>query len=144
MVPNCLCITLIDFLRTKLLSARKGTLAIVFACERFHDFVYGHHIEILSDHMSLKLILNKPLAKSPARLQRFQLRLQRYNFTITYHQGKHMYVADTLSRAPLKDTTPEISQEDFTAFVDSVMDNLPISDNRLNQFKEETKNDLIL
>ena len=125
-------------------SLERETLAIVFACERFHEYVYGRHFSVLSDHLPLKSIFNKPLSKSPARLQRFRLRLQRYDFTVNYQQGKLMYVADTLSRAPLAESTPEILPDDIDTYVYSVYDNLPISSNRLNQFQKETELDTTL
>ncbi len=125
-------------------SLERETLAIVFACEKFHEYVYGREFGVISDHMPLKSIFNKPLSKSPARLQRFRLRLQRYDFTVQYRQGKHMYVADALSRAPLKDTTPELRPKEIHAHVYSVYNNLPISQNRLNQFQKETESDSTL
>jgi len=122
----------------------RETLAIVFSCERFHEYVYGRHFIVLSDHLPLKSIFNKPLSKSPARLQRFRLRLQRYDFTVQYQQGKLMYVADTLSRAPLADSTPEIPSSELNTYVHSIMDNLPISQNRIDQFQKETEADPVL
>lgn len=51
-----------------------------------------------TDHKPLVSIFNKPLYKIPARLQRFMLRLQCYDFDVRYKPGKYLYVADTLSR----------------------------------------------
>ena len=42
---------------------------------------------------------------APKRLQRMLLRLQKYNLEIGFKPGQHMYLADTLSRAPLPITT---------------------------------------
>ena len=49
----------------------------------------------------------KNLADAPVHLQRMLPRLQDYDFTIKYHQGEEMVVADTLSRYSPKDT-PQI------------------------------------
>ena len=49
----------------------------------------------------------KNLADAPVRLQRMLLRLQDYDFTIKYHPGEEMVIADTLSRYSPEDT-PEI------------------------------------
>lgn len=43
--------------------------------------------------------MQKQLCKAPARLQRMLLQLQKYDLNIAYTPGKHMYIADTLSRA---------------------------------------------
>ena len=57
----------------------KELLAVVFACERFHQYTYGRDVTVESD--------NKPLACAPSRFVRMLLRLQRYNVQITYVQG---------------------------------------------------------
>ena len=46
----------------------------------------------------------KNLADAPVHLQRMLLRLQDYDFTINYHQGEEIVVADTLSRYSPEDT----------------------------------------
>ena len=70
----------------------KEMLSIVFSCERFKEYVYVQKFEILIDHLPLRSIFDKPLWKSPAQLQRFLLRLQRYNFNMKYLRGKHLVI----------------------------------------------------
>uniref|UniRef100_A0A8C7ZN50 Gypsy retrotransposon integrase-like protein 1 n=1 Tax=Oryzias sinensis TaxID=183150 RepID=A0A8C7ZN50_9TELE len=77
----------------------KELLAIVFATKRFHQYVYGRPVTVQSDHKPLEAIMRKPLSKAPARLQGMLLQLQRYELTVTYTPGKHMFIADALSRA---------------------------------------------
>lgn len=77
----------------------KELLAIVFAAKRFHQYIYGRAVKVQTDHKPLEIIAQKPLSKASARLQRMFLQLQRYDLNITYTPGKHMYIADTLSRA---------------------------------------------
>ena len=60
----------------------KELLAVLFGCERFHQFVYGSEVTIISDHKPLESIMKKLLSKAPARLQRMLLRLQRYNINL--------------------------------------------------------------
>jgi hypothetical protein len=74
-------------------------LSVVFGCERFHSYLYGRHFSILNDHQPLKTIFNKSITSCPPRIQRFMLRLQRYDFELSYAPGKTMVVADALSRA---------------------------------------------
>ena len=119
----------------------RETLAIVYACERFHEYVYGQDFVVVSDHQPLKSIFNKPLSKSPARLQRFRLRLQKYSFNVEYQRGKFMFVADALSRAPTDDPDSEISDEELDACINAITENMPISDSRLSQFVKETQSD---
>ena len=56
-------------------------------------------------------------------------------------KGSLLTVADTLSRASLKDCTPEISDEDLKCFVHTITSNYLISESRMKQFQEKTLND---
>ena len=91
--------------------------------------------------MPLKSIFKKSIIKSPPRIQRFLLRLQRYNFEMHYIQGSRLTVADTLSRAALKNCSPEIEDEEMRFYVHSVVSKYLISANRLSQFQKETEKD---
>ncbi|GFO40418.1 retrovirus-related pol polyprotein from transposon gypsy [Plakobranchus ocellatus] len=63
---------------------KRELLAVVFALERFHTYVYGKHVTIFSDHKPLENIQYKNLAKAPPRLQRLLLRIQPYNSKQTW------------------------------------------------------------
>ena len=119
-------------------------MSIVFACEKFSDYTYGHRFDVCNDHMSLKGIFHKPLSKAPARIERFSLRLQRYNFYMHYVRGKLLYVPDTLSRASLQEDKSEIPEGDLESYVHSIIFNMPISESRFLEFQEETTNDKVL
>ena len=85
----------------------KECLAIVFACERFNQYIFGREsISVQSDHKPLETIFKKPLTAAPKRLQGMLLRLQKFNLKIGYKKGTEMFLADTLSRAPLLDVGP--------------------------------------
>ncbi|KAK3732551.1 hypothetical protein QZH41_017842, partial [Actinostola sp. cb2023] len=85
----------------------KELLAVVFGCERFHQYIYAKEVTVETDHRPLVSIITKSLDKAPARLQRMLLRLQRYNIDLQYKPGKELYTADTLSRAHLPTTGDE-------------------------------------
>ena len=76
----------------------KEMYAILFGCEHFHQYIYGRHITVVTDHKPLEPITRKPLAAAPARLQRMMLLLQRYDMTVVHRAGKNISAADTLSR----------------------------------------------
>ena len=80
----------------------REALACVWACERFHLYVYGAPFTLITDHKPLVHIFNNPKTKPPARLERWNLRLQPYNFTVRYEPGK-TNPADYISRHPLQD-----------------------------------------
>lgn len=74
----------------------KETLAIVFECERFHQYIYSKDFIVESDHKPLEAIFKKPLYECPARLQRMRMRLLQYDAKIVYKPGKELYLADYL------------------------------------------------
>ncbi|CAC5379297.1 unnamed protein product [Mytilus coruscus] len=82
----------------------KELLAVVFGMEKFHQYTYGRKVYVESDHKPLESLYKKPLYHAPKRLQRMFLRLQRYDIELKYKQDKYMYIADTLSRAYLRNT----------------------------------------
>ena len=61
----------------------KEGVALVWACERFNLYVYGREFELETDHKPLQYIYNASL-KPSAQLERWVLRLQRYNFKVVY------------------------------------------------------------
>lgn len=81
----------------------KELLAIVYGCAKFDRYLYGQKVIVHTDHKPLVSIFNKSLADIPQRLQRMMLKLQSYDLKLVHVPGKHMYIADTLSRASIKD-----------------------------------------
>ena len=91
----------------------KETLAIVHACTKFDQYRYDkENITVESDHKPLESIFKKDILKSPKRLQRMLLFLQKYDLKVTYKKGTEMYIADTLSRAFLKTNSESENSED--------------------------------
>ena len=115
---------------------------MIFGLERFHQYTYGHHVTVQTDHKPLKSIVSKPLYKAPKRLQRMLLRLQKYHVTLGYRPGKQMQLADTLSRAYL----PGNPQDHIKKEVESVnmVNQLPVTDARKQTIKIETASDTAL
>ena len=120
----------------------KETMAIVFGTQRFHDYIYGKHFTVESDHKPLQPIFSKPIANAPPRIQRFRLKLQKYDMTIQFTPGRNLPVADALSRAYL----PQLPEDELNleSQVHMVLSNLPISDKMLNTFQTETDKDQVL
>ena len=79
----------------------REALACIWGCEKFHLYVYGAPFTLITNHKPLIHIFNNPKAKPPARLERWNLRLQPYNFTVRYEPGK-TNPADYISRHPLQ------------------------------------------
>ena len=121
----------------------KKALALVWACEKFADYVIGKHIQIETDHKPLVPLLGTTqLDRLPLRVLRFRLRLTRFDYTIAHIPGMYLYTANTLSRAPSK--TVECVYEDdkdVEIFVETLVEQLPVSKERIEQFRKAQKDD---
>ena len=75
----------------------KECLSLMYACEKFHEYVYGTTFLGETDHKPLVSIHQKSLCDMTPRLQRMFLRLRRYDLKLDYTPGKFLVIADTLS-----------------------------------------------
>ncbi|KAL2080774.1 hypothetical protein ACEWY4_024567 [Coilia grayii] len=113
-------------------------IELVFGCDKFYQYLFGRTFEVEADHKPLEVIMKKPLAETPLRLQKMLLRLQKYNMTVKYKKGKELYVADALSRNFLKETDENENSDDVQLC--AVMC-LPIAPERLQEISTETEKD---
>ena len=91
----------------------KEALAIIFSVGKFHDYIYGRHFTLYSDHTPLQYLLNesKPLpTMASSRIQRWAITLSTYSYTIKHKPGKQLSHADALSRLPLTDQPSLVPQ----------------------------------
>lgn len=67
----------------------KEFLSIYVAVTKFHYLVYGRKFVVFNDSKPLESLMHKPVHKimSP-RLQRFRIKLLKYDVTIKYRQGR--------------------------------------------------------
>ena len=72
---------------TKYAQIEKELLAIVFAVEKFHQYIYGSEVIVQSDHKPLENIFKKLIYKSVPRIQLMRMRLMRYNLSVGYKKG---------------------------------------------------------
>ena len=79
----------------------KEALSIVWAVEHFHLYLFGHSFTLITDHKPLETIYGHNKAKTSARIERWILRLQPYDFSVVYKSGASN-PADYMSRHPTK------------------------------------------
>lgn len=91
----------------------KESLAVVWACEHFHTFIYGKHFTLITDHQALITIFGNPRAKMPPRIERRGIRLQEYTYTIIHKPGKAANPAGYMSRHPkaMSKSNPSLAEE---------------------------------
>ncbi|UYV63288.1 K02A2.6-like [Cordylochernes scorpioides] len=116
----------------------KELLAIVFGCERFQYYIWGNDVIVETDHKPLLSIVKKPLEKLSPRLQRMVLRLMRFQISLNFTPGKNMFVADHLSRDPLKD---EVDTSYLEGQTESVHMLLVTTDEKIKRIQNETHGD---
>ena len=109
-------------------------------------YLLGRLFHKETDHKPLAPLLStKNLHALPPRVLRFRLRLTRYDFTIAYTPGKHLYIPGTLSRAPISSSDDSVDlQESVEAFILSVVLTLPATPNRLASLQAAQTQDEIL
>ena len=91
----------------------KEALAIVCAVERFNLYLFGMQFELESEHKPLECIYGYK-SKPSARIERWVLRFQGYNFKVVYRPGK-TNIADVLSRLNLKVNRDHGEKYDYVA-----------------------------
>ena len=117
----------------------REAVAIVWAVEHYHLFLFGANFTLITDHKPLELIYGSPKSKPSARIERWVLRLQPYDFAAVYKSGTDNS-ADYMSRHPTKFSTRK--QERITeAYVNFVARNAVPKAMTLTEIQEATNND---
>ena len=95
----------------------KEGLSCIFGIKKFHNYLFGHQFELVTDHKPLLGLLKEDRPTSPqasARIKRWSLFLAGYEYTLTFRNTKAHANADALSRLPLPvepaqtETPPEL------------------------------------
>ena len=113
-------------------------MGIVWVCERFRIYVYGRQFELETDDKPIECILGR-LSKPSARIERWVLRLQGYDYKVVYLPGKASIV-DALSR--LNQVNPkDTSGEDIDCVMAVAQERLPVALS-VKQVEEVSESDL--
>ena len=80
-------------------------LAVSWAVQKFHHYLYGTSFTLQTDQKPLQAILSKSLVEATPWMQRLLLPTIPYDMAVEYIKGETNLIADCLSRAPVpKDT----------------------------------------
>jgi hypothetical protein len=117
----------------------REALAIVWAMERLQ--IYLRRV-VNTDCKPIELILGNPKSKPPARIERWNLRIQDFDFDIMYTKGSDN-PSDFLSRHPCQETDNkhEMSAEQYVNFL--TMHAVPKA-MTIQEIQEATKHDKTL
>lgn len=122
----------------------REALAVVWGMEHLNIYLYGHPVEVYTDHKPLLGIFGNPSSKTSARLERWSLRLQPYDIKLHYRAG-HDNPADYLSRHPLKATETGRREEKVAEeYVQYVSVNAVPKAMTIEELKNATQGDLTL
>ena len=86
----------------------REALAVAWGTEKFHLYIYGKSVEIITDHKPLEGLFNNPRSKPNARIERWLMRMQdKYDYKVIYRPGKNPEnPADYMSRYMVERTRP--------------------------------------
>ena len=116
-------------------------LSLVWGIEHFRLFLIGSEFDVITDHKALESTFNNPKSKPPARIERWMMRLQPYNYKVIYKKGS-LDESDYMSRHPVSGPH-EISDEGeiAEAYVNFIVNHAVPKSMTLNEIQEETIKD---
>uniref|UniRef100_A0AAZ3QB26 Reverse transcriptase/retrotransposon-derived protein RNase H-like domain-containing protein n=1 Tax=Oncorhynchus tshawytscha TaxID=74940 RepID=A0AAZ3QB26_ONCTS len=121
----------------------KEALGLIWACERFRDFLIGQHFQLETDHKPLQSLLgNQYWDNLPPQMQRFRMRLMTYSYMIAHVPGNRLWNADTLSLAPVKAKATAAKMELMertNTYVNAIMEQLPAIVSYIDNLREQLK-----
>ena len=103
------------------------SLAVAWAMEKFHHFLYSNEFVLETDQKPLEAILSKSLNQATPRLQHILIRTFPYHFKVRYIPGMTNHIADCLSRLGFqKDSIslPKLHVNQITSQLKARSDNL--------------------
>ena len=111
--------------------------------ERFHYFLYGKHFKLETDQKPLASIYRKHLIDISPRIQRLVFRSLPYDFHTEWILGKHIPIADALSRvSPMREENNGIQLPIIR--VNYITGNLPVPATQMERIRISTARDSIL
>jgi transposase InsO family protein len=105
-------------------TTERELMAVLFAVQKFRQYIEGYKFEIITDHAALVWLHNHTNPSS--KMMRWALELQQYDYTVTHRAGKEHYVPDALSRVPLPPRDNKYEESSEEGSVVSLCDGNPV------------------
>ena len=122
---------------------QKEALSLIYAVQKFHQYLYGRSFVLVTDHKPLTTILGHKAgipSLAAARLQRWALILSAYSYTIEFRPTKQHANADGLSRLPLG-TCRDAALDCINTFMIGQIQAMPVT---AKQVQATTRRDPVL
>ena len=87
-------------------------LACVWACQKWHCYLWGRPFTLCTDHQALVTLLTKRTDRASMRILRWSCKLMNYNYIMKFKKGTDNKIADTLSRLPVDAKINEFDVDD--------------------------------
>ena len=125
----------------KYATTERECLSLVFAVTKFHNYIFGKRFTAIVDHKPLESLISNANKRASARIERWNLTLQNYDFNILHKPGSEN-IADCLSRMMIdKESSIANESDEHIRFVttNAIPDSITIE-----QVKEASRDDDII
>ena len=114
-----------------------GSLAVVWAMEKFHHNLHGTHFILETDQKPLEAILSKSLNQAMPQLQRILIQTFPYHFTVHHILGPINQLANCLSRLGIQNDQIKLTK----LHIYQIMSQLKARSDTWNQLHVATQED---
>lgn len=116
-------------------TTEKEALAIIWAVDKFRNYLHGNKFTLITDHKPLTFIKN---STKNCKILRWRLDLENFDYDVKYRQGKTNVVADALSRKT--EDSPELNTNSTFLFSDNTRPKNYKTENKPTKRKKHTMN----
>ena len=118
----------------------KEGLACVYGVKKFHEYLFGRMFFLYTDHKPLLGLLDeqKPIpAQASARIQRWALTLEMYQYHLKFKSSDKNANADALSRLPLTaDHPPTPLPAELVLMMEALDEDMPVSAQQIRRWTQ--------
>ena len=108
----------------------KEGLSCIFRVCKFHQYLFGHSFQLMTDHKPLLGLIKKDRAVSvlaSARIKHWSLLLSNYEYTLSFRGTAAHGNADALSRLPLPEVPDHLSTPPELVLLAEHLDNSSVT-----------------